>query len=68
MTLIGYFIRRTYRTPPPIGKTICAQPHRIYPTRQDAEDAADRVCASAYFDNRYTYDIAEAWMRTEEDK
>lgn len=63
---VGFFIRRTWKNCPP-GKTLCAQAHRIYPTREEAADALAFTERHGYPDSRFDYDIAEAWMHVEED-
>jgi hypothetical protein len=60
--LVGYFIRRTYRTAPRIGKTLCATTQRIYPTRALAEEAAQ----TSGFATEFDLEVVEAFMHTEE--
>lgn len=57
--LVGYFIRRTWKKPPHDGQTLFAESHRIYPTRELAENAHRQRIGS--LDDRFDYDVAEAW-------
>lgn len=66
--LIGYFIRRTWAGPRVDGKTWCAYPQRLYPTRRDADDALSRQQVGGGLDPDYEYDIAEAYMHVEEEQ
>jgi hypothetical protein len=59
--LLGYYIKRTWRGPPPIGKTWSAYPHRLYPSRKAAEAALKRGVDK--LDDRFDHTITEAWMR-----
>lgn len=65
-TLVGYFIRRTWKDCPP-GKTLVAESHRIYPTRDKAEQAIVQKSAYGKLDERFTYDVAEAYMTVEKE-
>jgi hypothetical protein len=58
--LIGYYIRSTYKVPPSRGKTLCADTHDLYPTREAAEAALPEPRER----DRYAYDVAEVWMNT----
>lgn len=66
-TLVGYFIRRTWKKPPHIGKTLCSTLHRIYPTKKSAVDALILGERSGHFDDRFDHDVEEVWMHTEEE-
>ncbi len=57
---LGYYIRRTWKNPVPRGKTMCAWPHTIYPTKKAAND--DLKNHWGKLDTRFTYDIAEVWV------
>jgi hypothetical protein len=60
---VGWFIRRTWKEPVPIGKTIRMETHDLYPTREEAEANLPKPSPR----DRYTYDVAEAWMYVEEE-
>lgn len=63
--LIGYFIRRTWKKPPHPGKTLFAESRRIYGTYVEASMALDELTIEQRLDQRFDYDIAEAWMHTD---
>lgn len=64
--LIGYFIRRTYRNLDEWrGKTISAHEHRLYPTRELAAWQLGYQLELGQLDERFVYDVAEAWMLLE---
>lgn len=64
--LVGYFIQRTWKRPPHDGETLFAESHRLYKERGDAEIALARDRVGGGLDDRFNYDVAEAWMHTEE--
>ena len=59
-TIVGYFIRRTYKNEPHPGKTLYAVSRRLYPTREEAEKVMAREP-----DELFDLDVCEAWMATE---
>lgn len=65
MRLVGYFIRRTWKREPHPGKTLVPGVHRLYPTKQEAIETLAIDERAGNLDDRFTYDVAEAWMRTE---
>ncbi len=54
---LGYYIRRTYKVPPHAGKTVCANSHRIYPTRAEAESDMAMID-----DRRFWFDVAPVFL------
>lgn len=65
-TLIGYFIRRAVKDVDAMrGKTFSAYGHKLYPTRELAQDALDNQRAYDMLNSKYEYDVAEAWMGDE---
>lgn len=66
--LVGYFIRRTWKKPPHDGQTLFAESHRVYPTRELAHEVMENRRKRNDFDPRFEYDVAEAWMHTEDEQ
>ena len=56
---IGYGVIRTYKTKPRSGKSMCAYPHRLYPTRQAAAEALVLWDCSGYDGGVFDYDVVE---------
>lgn len=56
--LVGYYVERTWRTPPHKGETLVASLRTIYPTMDDAIIAAVQ---EQRIDDRYTYAGVAVW-------
>jgi hypothetical protein len=65
--IVGYYIRRTWKTPPHPGTTLHNESHRVYPTREAAEEAmADKLVWMNH--EQFNLDVAPAWMITPDEE
>lgn len=65
---IGFCIRRVAKDPERFrGRTMCAWPHKIYPTRAAAESSIGTESPCLVEDRRWDYHVTEVFMRVEDD-
>lgn len=56
---IGYGVIRTYRIRPRPGKSMCAYPHRLYPSHHAAYEAMVIWDCAGYDGDVFDYEVVE---------
>ena len=64
---VGWVICRTWNGARVDGKTWCAWPHTLFPTRDAAMTALGHAMARKRLDTQYEYDVREVFMILDEE-